>query len=104
MNKGLKNASGDIIGIVNSGDIIYKNTLKTVNHYFTNYPKIDFLFGSVKKHWGLLSGYKPWKIYFTWFFYTSHSTGFYITKKAAKKIGPYNLSINILQILIISIE
>ena len=42
MNKGLKYASGDIIGIVNSGDIIYRNTLKTVNHYFSNYPKIDF--------------------------------------------------------------
>ncbi len=91
MNKGLKYASGDIIGIVNSGDIIYKNTLKTVNKYFSNFPKIDFLFGSVKKHWGLLSEYKPWKIYFTWFFYTSHSTGFYITKKAAKKIGLYNI-------------
>lgn len=91
MNKGIRYASGDIIGIVNSGDIIYKNTLKTVNHYFTNHPKIDFLFGSVRKHWGILSEFKPWKIYFTWFFYTSHSTGFYIKKIATKKIGPYNL-------------
>ena len=40
MNKGLKFATGDIIGIVNSGDILYKNTLKTVNSYFLNYSKI----------------------------------------------------------------
>ena len=91
MNKGLKFATGDIIGIVNSGDILYKNTLKTVNSYFLNYSKINFLFGSVKKHWGILSEFKPWKIYFSWFFYTSHSTGFYIKRNSAKKIGYYNL-------------
>jgi len=91
MNKGLKQSNGDIVGIINSGDIYYKNTLKHVNYYFNKYPKIDFIFGSVKKHWGTLKGFKPWKIFFTWFFYTSHSTGFFITKKAAKKNGLYKL-------------
>tara|TARA_B100000029_G_C17319713_1_gene867604 strand:- start:88 stop:882 length:795 start_codon:yes stop_codon:yes gene_type:complete len=91
MNKGLKLCTGDIVGIINSGDIYYKNTLKYVNYYFAKNKSIDFLFGSVKKHWGILKGYKPWKIFFTWFFYTSHSTGFFLTRNAAKKIGPYNL-------------
>ena len=35
-------------------------------------------------------GYKPWKIFFSWGFYSSHSTGFFIKKQAAKKIGKYN--------------
>ena len=48
------------------------------------------LFGSVKKHWGVLHGFKPWKINFTWGFYSSHSTGFFIKKNAAKIVGPYN--------------
>ena len=91
MNKGLKKCAGDIIGIINSGDIYYNHTLRHVNNYFSKYSEIDFLFGSVKKHWGVLKGFKPWKIFFTWFFYTSHSTGFFITKKAAKKNGKYNL-------------
>ena len=36
-------------------------------------------------------GYKPWKIHFTWGFYSSHSTGFFIKKNAAKIVGKYNL-------------
>ena len=59
--------------------------------YYKKYPKIVFFFGSVKKHWGLLHGYKPWKIYFTWGFYTSHSTGFFIKNASAKIVGKYNL-------------
>ena len=44
----------------------------------------DFFFGAVKKHWGVLHGYKPWKIKFSWGFYSSHSTGFYIKTESAK--------------------
>ena len=91
MNKGLQKCTGDIIGIINSGDIYYKNTLKYVNNYFCKNNDIDFLFGPVKKHWGVLTEFKPWKIFFTWLFYTSHSTGFFITKKAMKKNGKYKL-------------
>ena len=36
-------------------------------------------------------GYKPWKIRFSWGFYSSHSTGFFIKRDAANKIGKYNL-------------
>ena len=38
-----------------------------------------------------MSGYKPWKIHFSWGFYTSHSTGFFIKRESAKKVGFYNL-------------
>lgn len=90
-NKGLLLARGDLIGFVNSDDILLPNALKTLVRYYINYPNVDFIFGSVKKHWGILYGFKPWKIRFTWGFYSSHSTGFFIKKKAAKIIGPYNL-------------
>ena len=52
---------------------------------------IDFIFGSVKKHWGVLHGYKPQKIFYSWGFYSSHSTGFFLKKTAAQKVGLYNL-------------
>ncbi len=90
-NKGLNNYTGDVIGFVNSDDYLLDNALNTISSYYQNYPKVDFFFGSVKKHWGILHGYKPWKIYFSWGFYSSHSTGFYIKKEAAKKVGFYNL-------------
>ena len=60
--------------------------------YDEKYPNIDFLFGSVKKHWGILWGYRPWRLFYSWGFYSSHSTGFYVKKDAAVKIGKYNLN------------
>lgn len=90
-NKGLRVASGDYVGFVNSDDILLPNALRILKKYIYKYPKKDFIFGAVKKHWGILHGYKPWKIYFSWGFYSSHSTGFFIKLKSAKKIGLYNL-------------
>ena len=90
-NKGLDLATGDLIGFVNSGDTLTTESLTILNKYYHNYPKADFFFGAVRKHWGTLYGYKKWKIYFTWGFYSSHSTGFFIKKEAAKLVGKYNL-------------
>ena len=89
-NKGLKLATGDLIGFVNADDVLTDNALEILINYYQKYPNVDFIFGSVKKHWGILHGYQPWKISFSWGFYTSHSTGFFIKKDAAKKIGDYN--------------
>ncbi len=90
-NKGMSLASGKFICIVNSDDILKPNALSIIYKYINKYPKIDFIFGSVKKHWGILYGYKPNKISYSWGFYSSHSTGFYISREAAMKVGPYNI-------------
>ena len=90
MNKGIKKCKGDIIGILNSDDYYYKNTLETVNKYFNENKKIDFLFGSVIKH-KLLTGFNPKKIFWSFGFYTSHSVGFFIKTKSQKKLGLYSL-------------
>ena len=89
-NKGLNFANGDLIVFVNADDTLTAEALQIISNYYIKNPEIDFIFGSVKKHWGILHGYKPWKIYFSWGFYSSHSTGFYITRNAAKKVGYYD--------------
>lgn len=89
-NKGLNIAKGDLIGFVNSDDILTPEALMILVKYYNNYPNKDFFFGAVKKHWGILHGYRPWKISFTWGFYSSHSTGFFIKRDAAKVVGQYN--------------
>ena len=49
MNKGVAQASGDLIGFVNGGDFIYKNTLSTINEVcskkenFFTVADVDFL-------------------------------------------------------------
>ena len=90
MNKGIKKSSGDIIGILNSDDIYYNDTLEIVNKYFNIYKKLDFLFGSVFKH-RLLYGYYPQRIKWSFGFYSTHSIGFFIKKEAHKKVGYYNI-------------
>ncbi len=91
-NKGMAEAKGEYIGFLNSDDVFYnKDTLNHVIDSFKSNKNLDFIYGPVKKHWALLHGYKPWKIYFTWGFYTSHSTGFFIKRSSAKIVGNYNL-------------
>lgn len=89
MNKGIKLSRGSLISILNSDDIYYKNALKLATNYFNRKQNIDFLFGSVIKY-KLLYGYKPWKIHWSFGFYSTHSIGFFIRKKAHKKVGYYN--------------
>ena len=94
MNKGIKLATGDIIGFCNSGDILKKNAVEKVVNYFTLNNNIDYLFGGV---WRFYNGSKikkksftPSRIYYNFDCFTSHSTGFYIKKKSQDKLGFYN--------------
>ena len=90
-NKGISLAFGKYIGIINSDDVYNKNGLEIISRYIKKNNNIDFIFGSVKKHWGVLHGYEPKKIWYSWGFYSSHSTGFFIKNESAKKVGLYNL-------------
>ena len=90
MNKGIKLASGQVIGILNSDDFYYPKALKIINDYFIKNPKIDFVFGSTIKYNKIMTGFYPWKIHWTFGFYTTHSVGFFIKTKSQKKIGSYN--------------
>ncbi len=90
MNVGIKNCTGDIIGILNSDDVYFRNTLRLVNKYFNNHSYLDFLFGSVYKH-KLLHGFNPKIINWSFGFYTTHSVGFFIKRESQLKVGFYDL-------------
>lgn len=47
MNKGISNATGDIIGIVNSDDLLYPDTCKRVAETFMANPGVAYTYGSV---------------------------------------------------------
>jgi glycosyltransferase involved in cell wall biosynthesis len=90
MNKGIRLSSGEVIGILNSDDFYYPKALKIINDYFTKIPDIDFVFGSTIKYNKIMTGFYPWKIHWTFGFYTTHSVGFFIKKESQKKVGFYN--------------
>ena len=87
----MKNVKGDYLGFLNSDDILLSEALSILRKYIISNDYPDFIFGAVKKHWGVLHGYKKWKVRFSWGFYSSHSTGFYIKIPSAKLVGDYNL-------------
>jgi len=88
INFGIKKSSGEIIGILNSNDIFFKNALKLINDYFER-NNIDYLFGAVKKN-KVFYKFEPEKLNYRLNIYPSHSCSFFIKKKAQKKIGLYN--------------
>lgn len=91
INTGIKLSSGQIIGIINSKDIYYKNALEVVKKYFLNF-KIDFLFGAVKKN-KVYYLFEPKKISYRFNIYPAHSIGFFIKKKSQYKVGFYDESL-----------
>ena len=91
MNKGIKYSTGNYIGMINSSDLYNNNALLTIKDYFTQNKKIDFLFGTVHKKI-IKSGFKRNKIFWSFDFYPSHSTGFFISNIAQKEMGLYDIN------------
>ena len=89
MNTGIRLSTGRIIGIINSGDVYYPQTLKFVSNYFKKFKNLDYLFGPVKKD-RILFRFEPEKIYYRMNIYPSHSGGFFIKSKAQKQVGYYD--------------
>ena len=87
-NDGIKLARGDVIGIINSGDLYTKNALKIISKYFKK-KKLDFIFGTVKKD-EIKYKYDEKKIKWSFNFYPAHSSGFFIKNNAQKKLGLYD--------------
>lgn len=88
INKGIKLSKGNIIGILNSDDYYFPQTLKIVHKYFKD-KDIDYLFGSVLKE-RLMHGFWPKKIWYKFNIYPAHSCGFFVKKSAHAKLGLYD--------------
>lgn len=92
INFGIKKSSGEIIGILNSNDIFFKDALNYANNYFQKF-NLDYLFGAVKKT-KVFYKFEPEKLNYRLNIYPSHSCSFFIKKKIHHEIGLYNIKYN----------
>jgi glycosyltransferase len=96
INKGIKNATGDIVGLIHAGDRLYANKViaKIAAHFEKN--DVDISYGNSvmtdvddKVRFVHKGGkYKKWKIRFGWF--PAHQS-IYIRREVFEKAGNYDL-------------
>ena len=98
-NKGMLLAKGKYIGILNSDDKYTKRALEIIKKYIIKFPKKDFIFGSVKKHWGVLHGYNPKNNLLMGFLYQSFDWIFSSKDRQLKFWDYIILNINTMQIM-----
>jgi len=94
MNKGIKISKGEIIVFINSGDLFKKNALKLIRNLFEKNKSLDFVFGTVKRHYTkstiLKYGFNKNRLKYNFDFATAHSTGFFVKRKEIIKAGLFN--------------
>lgn len=94
MNKGAKLSNGKFLVFVNSGDILTPSALKIIHNKISSNPEVDFIFGTVKRHYTkdiiLKFGFDSKRLKFNFDFATSHSTGFFVKKSKFKQIGYFD--------------
>ncbi len=97
MNYGLMLSTGNIITILNSGDVFTPKALEKVLKYFSKNKNLDYLFGTVERHYLgnniiVKTGFNRNRIKYNFDAQTCHSSGFFIKQDTQKKIGLYNLN------------
>tara|TARA_Y100000741_G_scaffold152284_1_gene114970 strand:- start:1095 stop:2036 length:942 start_codon:yes stop_codon:yes gene_type:complete len=94
-NKGFLLARGDFVGIVDSSNVLYPNSLDILKKYIFENIEMDFLCGTVKKDNKIYAGFRPEDIFRQFNIIPSTVVGFYIKSTSLKKVGLLNINYKI---------
>ncbi|MEB3219560.1 MAG: glycosyltransferase family 2 protein [Nostocales cyanobacterium 94392] len=97
MNKGIKLATGEIIGIINSDDWYLENAIKTVEQEFAQHPDIDILYSPIKNYYQseYIATFIPGKLEKLSIRFTLNHPSCFIKKSAYIATGLYDLQYKI---------
>jgi len=97
MNKGIKLATGEIIGIINSDDWYLENAIKTVETEFAQHPDIDILYSPIKNYYQneYIATFTPGKLDKLSIRFTLNHPSCFIKKSAYIANGLYDLQYKI---------
>ena len=94
-NKGFLLARGDFVGIVDSSNILYPNSIDILKKYIIENAEMDFLCGTVKKDNKIYSGFRPQDIFRQFNIIPSTVVGFYIKLSSLRRVGLLNINYKI---------
>ena len=89
-NKGIKLATGDYVGILDSTTTFDKKAMNILKKYIEQNPDADFIFGAIRKENKIYAGFRPNDITLRFNIYPSCVISFFIKLESLKKLGLYN--------------
>lgn len=93
MNKGIKMASGEIIGIINSDDWYLENAIKIIEQGFKQHPDIDILYSPINNYYKeeYIATFIPGELEKLSIRFTINHPSCFIKKSAYMAAGLYDL-------------
>ncbi len=103
INKGIRMATGDVVGIINSDDFYYRTDIfQIINDSFVNNPRVEAIYGDIRfvnpdnlektVRYYSSKNFRPWRFRFG--FMPAHPT-FFTYKKNFEKYGYYQYEYHI---------
>jgi glycosyltransferase involved in cell wall biosynthesis len=97
MNKGVRWATGDIVGIINSDDWYNENAFQIIEQTFTDYPDTEILYSPIHNYLNgeYLNTFSPGHLERLPFKFTINHPSCFVRRSVYDKIGEFNLTYHI---------
>jgi glycosyltransferase involved in cell wall biosynthesis len=97
MNKGLRNITGDIVGIINSDDWYNDYAFQSVEQAFTDFPDTEILYSPILNYFNgeYLNTFSPGRLDKLMFKFTINHPSCFVRRSVYDRIGEFDLTYRI---------